>query len=55
MIRAVVSIAVLVIGGAIVADLVSHPTGTSGIVNGLTSLWTTAVKGASGSYAVAGK
>ena len=53
--RALVSIAVLVIAGAIIADLVAHPTGTQGIVNGLTSLWSTAVKGASGGYAPAGR
>lgn len=53
--KALVSIAVLVVAGAIVADLVAHPIGTGTVVNGLTSLWVSAVKGASGSYAVAGK
>ena len=52
--RALVSIAVLVIAGAILADLLVHPQGTSTLVNGLTNLWTSAVKGASGGYAVAG-
>jgi len=52
--RAIISIAVLVIGGAIVADLISHPTGTNNIITGLTNLWTTAVKGASGSYTTPG-
>ena len=52
--KAIISIAVLVIGGAIVADLISHPTGTNNIITGLTNLWTTAVKGASGSYTTPG-
>lgn len=52
--RALVSIAVLVIAGAIIADLVAHPTGTGNVINGLTNLWSTAVKGASGGYATAG-
>jgi hypothetical protein len=52
--RAVVSIAVLVVAGAILADLVAHPKGTKSLIDGLTSLWESAVRGASGGYAVQG-
>lgn len=52
--RGLVSIAVLVIVGAILADLLAHPTSTNNLVTGLTNLWTSAVKGASGAYATAG-
>jgi hypothetical protein len=55
MMRGFISIAVLVIAGAILADLLAHPTPTKSLIDGLTNLWASAVQGASGAYAVQGK
>lgn len=34
----------LVVLGAMLADLVTHPRGTSGLVNGLTSIWNSSMQ-----------
>lgn len=36
-----VGILTLIVGGAIVADLVIHPEGTKALVDGVTSFWRT--------------
>jgi hypothetical protein len=53
--RGLVSIAVIVVVGVILGDLLAHPTSTNNILNGLTNLWSTAVKGAAGAYSTPGQ
>jgi hypothetical protein len=43
-----VAILMLIVVGAIVADLVLHPNGTGVLVNGITSFWKTGVQAAAG-------
>ena len=39
------SLAALVVGGIIVADILTHPAGTAAASNGITSIWKTSVSG----------
>lgn len=39
----IAAIAVLIIAGAIVADLVTHPEGTGKVFTGLANLWSTSM------------
>lgn len=43
-----IGLATLVIAGAIIADLVAHPEGTSKVVNGVTTLWNSALRASAG-------
>jgi hypothetical protein len=43
-----VGIAILIVFGVIIADLVLHPAGTGVLVNGITSIWRTGLQGAGG-------
>jgi L-asparagine transporter-like permease len=44
----IVAVLMLIVVGAILADLVFHPQGTGVLVNGLSSLWKTGIQGAAG-------
>lgn len=44
----ILGIAVLVVFGAILADLVLHPTGTGVLINGVTGLWKSGLQAAGG-------
>ena len=39
------SLAALIVGGIIVADILIHPTGTTAASNGINKLWGTSVSG----------
>ncbi len=41
-------IAILIVFGVILADLIKNPTGTGILVNGITSIWRTGLQGAGG-------
>jgi len=45
----ILSIAALVVGGVIVADILTHPTGTAAASNGLLGLWSSSLNGLLGS------
>lgn len=44
----IAGIAILIVIGVIVADLVTHPQGTGTLVNGIASIWRTGIQGAAG-------
>jgi hypothetical protein len=44
----IAGIAILIVIGVIIADLVTHPQGTGVIVNGIASIWRTGLQGAGG-------
>jgi len=45
------SLAALIVGGIIVADILTHPAGTTAASNGITSLWKSSVNGLLGKTA----
>ena len=53
--RSLVVIVVVVLAGGILADLLAHPTSTNNLLTSGIKLWESAIKGASGGYAVAGQ
>ena len=44
----ILGIAVLVVFGAIIADLVLHPQGTGILINGISGLWKSSLQAAGG-------
>lgn len=44
----ILGIATLVVFGAIIANLVLHPTGTGVIINGISGLWRSSLQAAGG-------
>ena len=44
----IVGIGVLIVFGAIIADLVLHPTGTGILINGISGLWKSGLQAAGG-------
>jgi len=50
-----ISLAVIVAGGVMLADLVTHSTGTTALFNGLGGLWATSVQGMLGNTTTAGR
>lgn len=44
----ILGIAVLIVMGAIIADLVLHPTGTGIIINGVSGIWRSGLQAAGG-------
>ena len=51
----ILSIAALVVGGVIVADILTHPSGTAAASNGLLGLWSKSLNGLLGSTTAVGK
>lgn len=41
----VLSLATLIIGGVIIADILTHPAGTQAASAGITNLWSTSISG----------
>jgi len=41
----IISIATLIIGGVIVADILTHPAGTQAASSGISNLWSTSIGG----------
>ena len=48
----IAAVAMLVIVGAIIADVLTHPTGTAAAGNGLANLWTPSLNAVTGSGSV---
>jgi len=51
MISKVFSIGALIVGGVIIADILTHPTGVAAASSGLNSLWSTSIGGLLGNTA----
>ena len=45
----VFSLAALIVGGVIIADILTHPAGTSAAASGISSLWSASIGGLLGS------
>lgn len=46
--RGILQLATVIIGGVMLADLVTHQAGTTALFNGIGSLWKTSVNGVLG-------
>jgi hypothetical protein len=46
--RGILSLATVIIGGVMLADLVTHQAGTTALFNGIGNLWKTSVNGVLG-------
>lgn len=46
--RGILGLATVIIGGVMLADLVTHQAGTTALFNGIGSLWKTSVNGVLG-------
>jgi len=45
----IISIATLIVGGVIIADILTHPAGTAAASSGISNLWSTSIGGLLGS------
>lgn len=46
--RGILSLATVIIGGVMLADLVTHQAGTTALFNGIGNLWKTSINGVLG-------
>jgi hypothetical protein len=51
----IISIATLIIGGVIIADILTHPAGTAAASSGIGNLWGTSINGLLGGATVGNK